>query len=1075
MRQENHFRKFIRTALRLNRLLILSASSAFLLFAVTYVAVERLLEEQVSKIDFHFSRLMGTVHEHEAFLMRAVRQSDDATKKKDQAVIPLHNRLLKEVRGISIFEGIEFSFAMPFTLAMPTKVASLDEVNDIGRYGVLIANYYGSFWSRSSYVAPQTLLIDLDSSISMGIPAAEISSGAELDAQTSFLEQSEAIKRQILQYRPENMDEGHVRWAPAIPAQADGPPIQFIAYTNTDITDNLWFDNQKRQLVISTLLDLNSIFDTSRLSDLTVFDTMELITPEGLMLTRRIPGFHETQDGLTLTSAGLLIKVTAQDGWRGYYHLTYGSFFKYTKWHLLALLRVWLVVVVAGYFFVRWYNLKVVVPARRAHERIVESDTFSRTIIQGAPVALCVLARKDHTVVMENELARLWFGDEQSILQLNRVWRSVEPGNEADQRLMPISIRINDRQLEVSFSLSRYQGEEVVLCAFNDISSYKLAEQALAAAKQSSDASSEAKSIFLATMSHEIRTPLYGVLGTLELLSFSQLNNVQQSQVRTMQQSSTILLQIISDILDVSKIEAGQLALEQEEFSPLEMVEEVLQSYSAAAAIKGLHLYGCVDVDIALRVIGDVNRIRQILSNLVSNAIKFTDVGYIALRLKSERIEGVWYCQWQVTDTGCGIASKDQVHLFEPFYQVHNRQHTVGGTGLGLSICWRLTQMMSGSLSVISDKGLGSSFTLELPLAVVPGERALLPEMALRSEAVVVRAPIKELAVCVRDWLTRFGALAVIGTDVSEGRYPHAVLVDVMPELLSDLAWSGRRIACSESGLLTPQHTSNGYTISLYSLRDLLRAVALSQGVPLAADDGVGVISRWCRFSLHALVAEDNPINQTLLKEQLEQLGCSVTLASDGVQALRLWEHDAFDVILTDVNMPQMNGYELTVAIRRDDSHTPIIGVTANAMREEEERCVGVGMNACIVKPILLSTLHDALLSLCGHLDGAVLPGEDPLAGQGILQVSSQLREVFIQTFNEDLVKIRAALQGKDVYAVCALMHRIRGGLSVVQAQSLLDRCAAIEARLNAHGWGDDSAREIEEVLASIKQEMEEL
>ncbi|AUG04135.1 sensor histidine kinase [Pseudomonas sp. 09C 129] len=1072
MGNDNLIKKFARTSLRLNILLIIAMSLAILLFAMTYWAAERLVQEQLYKIEFHFSRLMGNIHEQEAFLQRIARHSDEVTQKRDQAIIPFQHRLLRETPDLSIFEGREFSFAMPFTLAVPTEMASLQGVTGIGRFGVLISNFYGAYWSTSSYAAPQTLLLDLESSISIGVSTADALREYGMASQSDYLTRSESLKKQILKFRPAHPSDA-VMWAPAV--HIDGDDSSFIAYMFTDTPDNLWVDNKsKRQLTIASLLDVRSITDSSRLSDWTVFDTMELITPSGLLLTGKIPGFDDARDGLHLTSAGFLVKTTSKDGWRGYYHLDYRSFFQYAKWQLLILLAVCLAFIVVGYFLLRWYAWKVVVPARRAHDRVVESDSFSRAIIQNAPVALCVLARKDRKVVMENELALQWLGDTQTISQLSRAWPSVGESSKASGR-KPLPVTINNRQFEVSFSPSRYQGEDVMLCAFSDVSAYKLAEQALAQAKQSADASNEAKTVFLATMSHEIRTPLYGVLGTLELLTLSPLNSQQRSQVQTMQRSSSILLQVISDILDVSKIEAGQLAIEHVEFTPLEMIEDVLQAYSAAAGAKGLHLYACVEVELPRRVRGDAARIRQILNNLLSNAIKFTDVGRIALRVKSEQVEGAWQFQWQVTDTGCGISSEHQARLFEPFYQAHSQQHTVGGTGLGLSICWRLTQMMGGNLAIVSDTGLGSSFTLSLPLTVVPGEHPLLPGFTLKNEAVAVRAPIKELAISVCNWLSHFGALAVTGSEVSDDRYPGAVLVDVIPELLPALEWSGERVRCSEEGLVKPQRTADGYTVSLHSIKGLLRAVALAQGEPLAANESAEAIQSWCRFSLHVLVAEDNPINQTLIKEQLQQLGCSVALASNGVAALRLWDHDAFDVVLTDVNMPEMNGYELTTALRRSDSHTPIVGVTANAMREEEERCIGVGMNACVVKPMSLQTLHNVLLKLCGHLDGAILPAQEAPEEKSVMQVSSQLRDVFIQTFKEDLDKTRVAVRDKDAKAVGSMLHRIRGGLSVVQAQDLLDRCVAIEAQLEAEGWADERRREIEDVLEQITQEMEKL
>ncbi|ROM59562.1 hybrid sensor histidine kinase/response regulator [Pseudomonas poae] len=1072
MGNDNLIKNFARTSLRLNMLLIVAVSLATLLFAMTYWAAERLIQEQLFKIEFHFSRLMGNIHEQEEFLLRVARHSDEVTQKRDQAVIPFQHRLLKEARDSWIYEGREFSFSMPFTLAVPTEMALQGEASGIGRFGVLISNLYGSYWSLSSYAAPQTLLLDLDSPISIGVPAATASREGEQAGQNDYLALTENLKKQILKFHPARSSNA-VMWAPANHVEGDGSSIKFITYMYTDAPRNLLANDQtKRQLVIASLLDLRLITDSSRLSDWTVFDAMELITPDGLLLTGKIPNFDDAQEGLQLTSAGFLVKTTSKDGWRGYYHLDYRSFFQYAKWQLLVLLAVCLAFVVVGYFLLRWYSLKVVVPARQAHDRVVESESFSRAIIQNAPVALCVLARKDRKVVMENDLALQWLGDTQTISQLSRTWSSELAGAPDGKRL---SIILNDRQLEVSFSPSRYQGEDVMLCAFSDISAYKLAERALAEAKQSADASNEAKTVFLATMSHEIRTPLYGVLGTLELLTLSALNAQQRSQVQTMQRSSSILLQVISDILDVSKIEAGQLAIEYVEFTPLEMIEDVLQSYSAAANAKGLHLYACVDVDLPKRVRGDAARIRQILSNLLSNAIKFTDVGRIALRLKSEQVGDEWHFQWQVTDTGCGISSELQTRLFEPFYQAHSQQHTVGGTGLGLSICWRLTQIMGGNLSVVSDTGLGSSFTLSLPLAVVAGEHPLLPGFTLKGEVVAVRAPIKELAISVCNWLSHFGALAVTGSEVSEDRYPGAVLVDVIPQLLPELEWGGERVRCSEDGLVNPQRTADGYIVSLHSVKGLLRAVALAQGESLAMNESVESTQSWCRFSLHVLVAEDNPINQVLLKEQLQQFGCSVALASNGVEALRLWDHDAFDVVLTDVNMPEMNGYELTTALRRSDSHTPIIGVTANAMREEEQRCIGVGMNACVVKPMSLQTLHDVLLKLCGHLDGAILPAEEAPANKSVMQVSGHLRDVFIQTFKEDLAKTRAALLDKDAKALGSILHRIRGGLSVVQAQDLLDRCVAIEAQLEAEGWVDERRREVEDVIEKITQEMEKL
>ncbi|CUS14458.1 unnamed protein product, partial [Tuber aestivum] len=420
------------------------------------------------------------------------------------------------------------------------------------------------------------------------------------------------------------------------------------------------------------------------------------------------------------------------------------------------------------------------------------------------------------------------------------------------------------RHLFLSFAPTRYQREEVLICAFSDISERKQVELALQQARTLADAANEAKTLFLATMSHEIRTPLYGVLGTLELLARTDLNSQQRGYLNAIEGSSANLLQLICDVLDVSKIEAGQLSLELSVFSPLELVQEVIQGYAGAAQSKGLQLFACLDPQLPDHVRGDVTRIRQILNNLLNNALKFTESGRIVLRLRLESREGERaLLQWQVVDTGKGIAAHDQQYLFEPFFQASGNANVVAGTGLGLSICKRLVHLMNGTLRVVSEPGLGSSFTFILPLEQVD-EYADEP------------------------WARAQG--------IEENRSP----------------------------------------------------------TPCEAPAEINL-------NLRLLVAEDNLINQLILRDQLEELGCTVVLAGDGIEALSLWGETAFDMILTDVNMPRMNGYELTEQLRRLGCSLPIIGATANAMLDEAERCLNAGMDHCLVKPFTLRALYQCL------------------------------------------------------------------------------------------------------------------
>lgn len=230
-------------------------------------------------------------------------------------------------------------------------------------------------------------------------------------------------------------------------------------------------------------------------------------------------------------------------------------------------------------------------------------------------------------------------------------------------------------------------------------------------------------------------------------------------------------------------------------------------------------------------------------------------------------------------------------------------------------------------------------------------------------------------------------------------------------------------------------------------------------------------VARLGKLGLRVLVAEDNPINQALLKEQLEELGCRVTLTSNGREALQRWAPGAFDALLTDVNMPVMNGYELVGELRRHDSWLPIIGVTANALREEGERCMAVGMNAWLVKPMSLRTLHDGLLKVCGHVAAESPEGEaaPEVPAQDCIQVSEKMRDLFLRTMRQDMQGVTDALQDGDLATVRQQVHRLRGALAVVQAHGLSDACGAVEEALIAQPAGPELSAAVNALLGRIE------
>jgi len=1063
-------RKLASTSLRLNVVLLCAVSLALMLVGACYWALGRLVQEERDKVHFHFSRLVGDIHEHEAFLSRIAQQSDQSTQRQDLSVIPLQRRLVSREGGMEIHEGREFSFAMPFTLAQQASAVDQQSRPGTFSFGVMLANFYSSYWSTSSYPSPQVLVLDLQGPTSLAVPAIGNFREHRPLTRFSYLPVIDAVSKALEARAPQRSDT-QVHWTQA-QRYTGSSGRELLAYVSLDLPDALWWESDlDRRVVAVSLLDLERINDLELVLERPVFDELELISPHGHVLIDTLGASQDYHDGLNIDTSGLVFKIRSEfdGGWTALYRLSYRSFFRYAKWQFLGGLALILGSLAGGWFAIRWYSRRVIKPARRAHLEIVESDAFSRAVIQTAPVALCVLRHGSHQVVMQNRLAEQWLGDADAIMRISRDWDLSGKIGGSNGELV---FEVGERVLHASFAPTRYRGENVVLCAFNDISAHKQAQQILADAKYSADAASEAKSVFLATMSHEIRTPLYGVLGTLELLGLTELTRQQRDYLATIQRSSSTLLQLISDILDVSKIEAGQMALEAVEFNPLELAEDVVAGYSGVAEGKELQLYACIESNVPGLVRGDAGRIRQILANLLSNALKFTDIGRVVLRLRIVAGEkGETALQWQVTDTGIGMSDIQQQRLFEPFYQAHGHEHTVSGTGLGLSICARLSQLMGGQLRVVSETGLGSSFTFTLALPVLERLQPLAEGAQLLPHPVYVRAPVRELAQSLGTWIDCWGGSALVQDELPTDVPPGAVLLDLLEASDDESRWSGPWVWALAEASAQPQATAQGWEVSLFHLAGIAQALRLAQQGETSEARQAPRVARLGKLGLRVLVAEDNPINQALLKEQLEELGCRVTLTGNGREALQRWAPGAFDALLTDVNMPVMNGYELVGELRRHDSWLPIIGVTANALREEGERCMAVGMNAWLVKPMSLRTLHDGLLKVCGHVTvehvGSDCEPDEPTPDS--IQVSEKMRDLFLRTMRQDMQGVADALQVGDLPTVRQQVHRLRGALAVVQAHGLSDACGAVEEALIAQHAGPELSAAVTTLLGRIE------
>ncbi|WP_312254256.1 ATP-binding protein [Stutzerimonas nitrititolerans] len=720
--------------------------------------------------------------------------------------------------------------------------------------------------------------------------------------------------------------------------------------------------------------DLSAAFDVPEAGHFLLLDRDHravlgsVVTPQlGLQFRNLWAGDNFAFCGSSLLPSHLaLLKHLGNSDWALIYYFNLSELLVPMWPRVLAALFFLLVCSLLIWSACRRINRRLIDPAQHRLASLVENESFSRAMIQTAPVALCVLRRNDAKVVLENRLAQQWLGsgDERRYWSHGWLERGFSSGEEGGSEEVETQ---TGRHLYLSYTPTRYKGEDVLCCAFSDISARKQTEAALAEAKRLSDAANEAKTLFLATMSHEIRTPLYGVLGTLELLGRTALDYQQSGYLRAIQHSSSTLLQLISDVLDVSKIEFGQLSLEPVEFSPLELTLESVQSYAATARAKGLRIYACCDPQMPERMLGDSTRIRQILNNLLSNAVKFTDSGRVVLRVRYEPGEG-WYdtLHWQVADTGIGIPEDQQANLFDAFYQVSGNTRMTGGTGLGLSICKRFTDLMGGQLRVVSDVGLGSSFSFSLPLQCVDIQPPTRPQLC--NSTVWVHAPTRELAESLCGWIIRWGARAqvVTGDQLIEEDIS-GVLVDLRfdPHDRKPLpTWRGCRVLVTDMGGEQPCQEGCDWHVGRYNLAGLCRALAAAQGCVSGEAARLAEVLPEIGLGLRVLLVEDNPINQLILRDQLEALGCAVELTADGRQALARWRPDAFDVVITDANMPHLNGYELARTLRQRGYCGPIIGAIANAMHEERERCLAAGMNLCLLKPVDLRTLRQCLNNL---------------------------------------------------------------------------------------------------------------